>query len=222
MLVMRQFVDVGTPEPDVSAMPPQWHGAPLRVDPLPPLLDATGAAQPLRATSQGRWHDVLFWFMEQGQSFGPQAPEEVQFECFVPLRCAEAALAEVAAETCSWPKGLALYSEIRTVAADELWLAPSTVDGEDTLAIAFGMDKHHEAHAMVAFGRLERRLAPFGAKPHWGKLTTLSPSEVEERYVRDHGGVGGGGLARFRQLCAEFDPGRKFVNEWGRRYVFGQ
>ena len=64
MIVLRDFTEPGAPPPDPASLPPHWHGGALRTAPLPPLMEATGAARPLRATSAGRWHDVLLWFME--------------------------------------------------------------------------------------------------------------------------------------------------------------
>ena len=51
--------------------------------------------------------------------------------------------------------------------------------------------------------KLEAALAPLGARPHWGKLFTLSPAEVQASYPR---------LADFRQLLNAYDPDGKFRN----------
>ena len=51
--------------------------------------------------------------------------------------------------------------------------------------------------------RIEAALAPFGARPHWGKLFTSSPKELEAAYPK---------LPDFRQLrdrlgrSLAFDP----------------
>lgn len=60
---------------------PTRHGVPLVRDPLPPLI---AGDREFRSTHQGRSTDVLFWFVEDGETFGPQAPE-LQLEYFVPL-----------------------------------------------------------------------------------------------------------------------------------------
>ena len=150
---------------------------------------------------------------EDCQAFGPQAPLEIQFEFFVPLQFAKEALTITGEHASQWGT-LALYNEVRVIAADNLWLSPSTIDGQDTLAIAFGMDKEQEPAAMKAAGKLEAALAQFGAKPHWAKLTTLSLAQLEERY--------GEKLVKFRKLAAELDPAGKFKNEWSKRYVLGK
>ena len=76
------------------------------------------------------------------------------------------------------------------------------------------MDKEEAPRAIAAAARLERRLGAFGARPHWGKLTTLGPRELEERF--------GEGLLRFRALRDELDPRRKFCNAWCERHVLGE
>ena len=64
----------------------------------------------------------------------------------------------------------------------------------------------------VAAASLEERLAPFGARPHWGKLFTMKPDVLADRYVR---------LADFARLRAEHDPAGKFANAFVQRYLGG-
>ena len=52
---------------------------------------------------------------------------------------------------------------------------------------------------------IEKELAPFGVRPHWGKLFTLAPSVLQSRYER---------MADFKKLVSEFDPKGKFRNEF--------
>jgi xylitol oxidase len=55
-------------------------------------------------------------------------------------------------------------------------------------------------------------LAPFKARPHWGKLFTISPSQLKASY---------GKLPEFVQLSRKHDPQGKFRNEFLDRNVFG-
>ncbi|CAE8614106.1 unnamed protein product [Polarella glacialis] len=213
MLVLRDFVEPRSAPLEAMLLPQEWHGGHLITEPLPPLLSAVDNAKPFRTTSQGPWHDVLFWYMEDLEAFGPQAPEELQFEWFVPLAAARPAL-EVVAETARGWAGLALYCELRAVRRDDLWLSPSTVDGCDSLAIAFGFDKHQEARAIAAAGSLEKQLGQFHARPHWGKLTSLSPIALRDLY--------GPALVKFKALCKKYDPPGKFRNRWANRFIFGE
>ncbi|KIH98881.1 FAD-binding protein [Streptomonospora alba] len=100
-------------------------------------------------------------------------------------------------------------NEIRTIAADELWLSPSY--RQDTAAFHFTLVPDTAA-VLPVLRLMEERLAPFGAVPHWGKLFTLPPEALRERYSR---------LPDFAALARRFDPGGKFANAFLREYVFG-
>jgi len=58
---------------------------------------------------------------------------------------------------------------------------------------------------------IERTLAPFNAKPHWGKLFTMSPQVLESRYEK---------LADFKKLVATYDPQGKFRNEFLNNTIY--
>ena len=59
---------------------------------------------------------------------------------------------------------------------------------------------------------LEEALAPYGARPHWGKLFTY-PREYLER-------VYGASMQRFRDAAGALDPRGRFRNEFLDRWVF--
>ncbi len=52
---------------------------------------------------------------------------------------------------------------------------------------------------------IEKELAPFNARPHWGKLFTMSPSRLKSLYEK---------LPDFQKLIKEYDPKGKFRNEF--------
>jgi xylitol oxidase len=56
---------------------------------------------------------------------------------------------------------------------------------------------------------LEKALAPFGARPHWGKVFTSSAQAVREVYPR---------YDDFMALLGRYDPEGKFRNEFMDRY----
>ena len=58
--------------------------------------------------------------------------------------------------------------------------------------------------------RIDEALAPFAPRPHWGKVFTMAPAEIEAAYPK---------LPAFRQLRERLDPGGKFRNEFVARYV---
>jgi xylitol oxidase len=77
------------------------------------------------------------------------------------------------------------YCHLRVIRADDQWLSPSTTnDGEDSLAIAFGLNRvlwGEDGSALMAEAALlEAALAPFAARPHWGKLSAVTGKTVDE------------------------------------------
>ena len=93
-------------------------------------------------------------------------------------------------------------SELRTVAADDLWLSPSY--RRDSVAIHFTWIKDAAAVAPV-MAAVEERLAPFAPRPHWGKLFTTDAADLRGRYDR---------LDDFAALARRYDPAGKFRNRW--------
>ena len=93
-------------------------------------------------------------------------------------------------------------SELRVVAADDLWLSPQ--HGTPTLAIHFTWRREPEAVGAV-LGELEAALAPFAPRPHWGKLFQAGADAIAPRYPR---------AADFAALAARLDPRGAFRNAW--------
>jgi hypothetical protein len=60
--------------------------------------------------------------------------------------------------------------------------------------------------------RIGERLAPFDARPHWGKLFTTPAPTLRARYER---------LPDFRTLVEYFDPKGTFRNTFLETFVFG-
>ncbi len=127
--------------------------------------------------------------------------EELQSEYFVAREHAVAAMRAVAAlreelQPILW------VSEVRTVAADDLWL--STAYGADTVALHFNWLP--DAAGVEAFlPVLEAALEPFAPRPHWGKLFALDGPTVRSRYPK---------LGDFSLLRDQLDPQRRFANRY--------
>ncbi|GAA2750549.1 D-arabinono-1,4-lactone oxidase [Amnibacterium kyonggiense] len=129
----------------------------------------------------------------------PSVGEELQSEYFVPRARAQEALAAL--------RGLgedidpALHvTELRTVAADDLWLSPAS--GADVLAIGFTWRDLPEL-VLPLLPRIEERILPLGARPHWAKLFAARADVLRERYT---------GWDDFARLRDEVDPDRVFGN----------
>ncbi len=105
---------------------------------------------------------------------------------------------------------LLLTSEIRTVAADTLWLSPFYE--QDSIAFHFTW-KPRLDDVLTVLPQIETALEPFGVRPHWGKLFTLSAEDIDAVYPR---------LPDFRRLVQNLDGGGKFRNEFIARYVWGE
>ena len=98
-------------------------------------------------------------------------------------------------------------SEVRSIAADDLWMSPCYK--QDSVAIHFTWKPDWPAVRQL-LPKIEAELAPYGVRPHWGKLFTIDPRTLQSRYEK---------LQDFRRLLAEHDPRGKFRNEFLDRYV---
>ena len=135
---------------------------------------------PVNCTPQlgvpGPWSDRLPHFR---MGFTPSNGEEMQSEYLVPRRHAVAAIRALRGVSGAIRPVLQV-SEIRTIAADRLWMSPQY--GHDTIGIHFTWKPDQDAveRALVA---VEAALAPFDARPHWGKLF-LADAAVDRPAVR--------------------------------------
>ncbi|MFC4807669.1 FAD-binding protein [Paenibacillus sp. GCM10023250] len=153
----------------------------------------------------GPWYDRLPHFR---MAFTPSAGEELQSEYFVPRAQAYEALRAVA-ELRESIAPLLYVTEVRSVAADGLWLSPSY--GQDAVGIHFTWKPEWEAVRRL-LPVIEERLAPFGVRPHWGKLFTMAPERLRPLYAK---------LPEFRRLAAACDPDGKFRNPFLHKFIAG-
>lgn len=190
-------------EADADPLPEQWFGgrrATTAVHPAPGMpatycTDQTG--------SPGPSHERLPHFRLE---FTPSSGAEIQSEYFVAREDLAAALAAV------MPLGerirpLLHVSEIRTVAADGLWLSPAY--RRDSACVHFTWQQR-PAEVAALLPQIEERLAPFAPRPHWGKLFTTAPDTVRAQYPR---------LEDFLALREQLDPDRVFTNAYVERLL---
>lgn len=98
-------------------------------------------------------------------------------------------------------------AQIRVVKADDLWMSPHY--GRDSLAIHFTFGNYPaQAHRCVR--ELEQVLAPFLARPHWGKLFLLEAPALATVLPR---------LADYQAYCREVDPAGVFTNAFTHRVL---
>ncbi len=129
----------------------------------------------------------------------PSVGEELQSEYFVPRTAAQEALAALRGMGEDIDAALHV-TELRSVAADDLWLSPTA--GADVLAIGFTWRDLPEA-VLPLLPRIEERLLPLGARPHWAKLFHARHDRLRRQHPR---------WDDFARLRDAADPGRKFGN----------
>jgi alditol oxidase len=190
-----------------------WHKSTV----ADPPADLLGAAQatvqqhpvpdaPAEFTTEqrgvpGPWHERLPHFKLE---FTPSAGEELQTEYLVPRRFAAEAVATMR-ELGPRIAHAIQVSEVRTFAADTLWL--SGAEGTDVIAFHFTWLKD-PGLVLPLLPQIESALAPFSARPHWGKLFAGTGDGIRSLYPR---------FGDFAALRDRLDPERKFDNDFLRR-----
>jgi len=149
----------------------------------------------------GPWHTRLPHFRADAL---PSDGDEIQSEYFVPLTAAREALSAVRALAPIFDDHL-LVTELRTVAADELWLSPAY--RRDVMAIHFTWRNDTEA-VLAVLPAIEKALAPFDARPHWGKAFTMPGEQIRSTLPR---------ADDFVAVVREIDPRGVFRNDYLRR-----
>jgi xylitol oxidase len=151
----------------------------------------------------GLWSDRLPHFR---LGFTPSAGDELQSEYLLPHRSAVAAIQAVRS-LADRIRPLLLTCEIRTVAADRLWM--STAYDQASVGLHFTW-KPTPAAVTDVLVDLERVLSPFAARPHWGKLIRADAAAIAPLYERH---------ADFVRLTERLDPRGAFHNAWLEEHV---
>ncbi len=165
---------------------------------------------PVNCTAQlgrtGLWADRLPHFRV---GFTPSSGEELQSEYLVPRRRGIAAIESVRA-LADRLRPLLQVSEIRTVAADHLWMSPQY--GRDTIGIHFTWKPDQDAVERALID-VEAALAPLEGRPHWGKVFLAGADATEPLYERQ---------SDFVRLIGRLDSRAAFRNPWLERHVLGR
>ena len=184
---------------DESVPPDEWLDARRRSDTASLVGSTENLTEQLGV--EGAWCDRLPHFRLDAT---PSNGDEIQSEYFVARSDAAAALSAVRALGADIRPHL-LVSELRTVRADDLWL--SGAYGRDTLAIHFTW-ANHPGPVRALLPRIEAALAPFAARPHWGKWHTMDAGAIAAVVPR---------LADARAVLERLDPDGRFANAHLRR-----
>jgi xylitol oxidase len=183
---------------------PYFGGAPA-LRPRNPVLDAPWENTTEQLGAPGPSGDRLPHFR---MGFTPSGGDELQSEYIVAREHGAEALRELR-RLGPLVSPLLLISEIRTVAADTLWLSPFYE--QDSMAFHFTW-KPRTSEVLAVLPRIEAVLAPFTPRPHWGKVFLASPEDVEAVYPK---------LPAFRRLREELDAAGTFRNDFTTHYVGG-
>ncbi|WP_153800423.1 D-arabinono-1,4-lactone oxidase [Foetidibacter luteolus] len=153
----------------------------------------------------GPWYERMPHFK---MGFTPSSGKELQSEFFVPRRHAVEAIQAIA--RLGKQVGPHLFiSEIRTIAADDLWMSPCYK--QDSVAIHFTWKQEWDAVSKL-LPIIEKELSPFNVKPHWGKLFSIPNARLKSLYER---------YGDFIQLAKEYDPTGKFRNDFLSKNIYG-
>ncbi|RKL67990.1 FAD-binding protein [Salipaludibacillus neizhouensis] len=152
----------------------------------------------------GPWLERLSHFR---MDFTPSHGKELQSEYIVPREHAYDALCAIS-QIREQIAPLLFISETRTIAQDDLWMSPCYK--QESVAFHFTWKDDWESVQKV-LPKMEEQLAPFLARPHWGKLFTMPSTRVQSLYEK---------LPDFQQLLQHYDPKGKFRNKYLNTYIF--
>lgn len=153
---------------------------------------------------KGPWYERLPHFR---MDFTPSHGAELQSEYIIPRKYGYDALCAINQMSQDLVPYL-LVSEIRTIAADDLWMSPFYK--QESVAIHFTWKDDWESVQKI-LPMIEEQLASFHVRPHWGKLFTMSPVLLQSRYEK---------LPDFQQLLSHYDPKGKFRNDYLNTYIY--
>jgi len=184
---------------------PELFGAKLAIAHLHPIaaLSAENCTEQLGLG--GPWFERLPHFR---MDFTPSSGEELQSEYLIPRQHAFAALRAID-QLREQIAPLLLISEVRTIAADDLWMSPCYKQA--CVAIHFTWKQDWESVQRV-LPLIEEALASFDARPHWGKLFTTSHARLKSLYEK---------FSDFQDLLQRYDPNARFRNAYLDKHIFG-
>jgi xylitol oxidase len=186
-------------------VPSALAGARTADGPRHPIRGMSADACTEQLGAPGPWHERLPHFR---LDHVPSGGEELQSEYLLPRVHAVDAL-DALLKPRERLVPLTLVSEIRTVAADDLWLSPAY--GRATVAFHFTWRRDQPA-VDALLPDIERALEPFEPRPHWGKRFAMGADVLRTRHPR---------WDDFLGLRAALDPDGRFRNDFLRRHLTG-
>jgi xylitol oxidase len=184
---------------------PELLGAKLATRKLHPLPGHSAESCTEQLGVPGPWYERLPHFRI---NFTPSSGAELQSEYLIPReRGYEAILAVEQLRDNVTPH--LFITELRTIEADQLWM--STAYRRPSMAIHFTWKPEWTAVKSV-LPMIEAKLAPFGARPHWGKLFTMTAPRIKPLYPE---------MSKYQGLLAHYDAHGKFRNRFIETNIYG-
>ncbi len=153
----------------------------------------------------GPWYERLPHFR---MNFTPSSGAELQSEYFVARDKAYDAILAVEQLRDKITPHL-FITEFRTIAADELWVSPCYERAAMTIHFTW---KPEWPAVKALLPQIEEKLKPFDPRPHWAKLFTIPPTEIQSRYTK---------LGNFKDLLKHYDLAGKFRNAFIDTNLYG-
>lgn len=183
----------------------EFYGAKAATKNLHPVIGQSAEKCTDQMGVAGVWYERLPHFK---MGFTPSTGKELQSEFFVPIQHAVEAISAIS--RLGKQIGPHLFiTEIRTIAADELWMSPCYKQTSVTIHFTW---KPETAAVMKLLPIIEKELAPYNVRPHWGKLFTIAPEVLASRYEK---------MEDFKKVVAAYDPKGKFRNDFLNRNLYG-
>lgn len=198
---LKHKLNDGQPLP----MAPTFYGAHLAPVNRHPVTAFPADPCTVQMGIPGPWHERLAHFHNQSTLI---SKGDSQSEYFVARQHAIPAM-QAMAELQPALAPVLLLSEVRAIATDNLWMSPNYQ--RPSIGLHFSWNKAWDEVKQV-LPLIEARLAPFQARPHWGKLFTMTAVDLQPLYPR---------WADFQALLRRYDPAGKFCNAYLDRYIFG-
>ena len=189
--------------PDVFDAPATMVGARRAERPLHPIPGFPAAACTTQLGVPGPWHERAPHFRFEDT---PSSGAELQSEYYIDRSDAPAAAAALF-RLGDLVSPVVQASEIRTVAAEELWLSPAYRRASATIHFTWIPDWGAVRSVLPV---VEAALAPFRPRPHWAKLSTMPATSVRASYER---------FSEFAELTRRFDPTGVFRNDFLERLL---
>ncbi len=188
---------------DGAAVESPWFGATPATTKRHPIDGVSAQNCTDQLGMPGPWHERLPHFRME---FTPSSGEELQTEYLVPRQHTLAAIRAID-RIREQVAPLLQVSEVRTIAADDVWMSPCF--RQACVGIHFTWIQNWPAVSKL-LPLIEKALAPFDARPHWGKLFTMEPERLPSLYEK---------LTDFQRLLRDYDPRGKFRNAFLDRYM---